>query len=1042
MKITALSVNNSVTLFFTMFAIAVVGTISYKTLPREASPDISIPLIFVHTIYPGAAPAEVEQQITRILERELKGIDNLKELRSTSQEGLSSVEVEFISGIDLDVARQKVRDKVDIAKAEFSNEVEEPVVYEINFSTFPILQVHLSGNVGGVRLKQIAEDLEDQIEGIPGVLRANLVGGLEREVQVFVDPEKLRLYHVTLNDVIATIEKEHLSIPGGDIKLGDVAYAVRLPGEVSNPENIANFVIKSIDRKPVFIRDVAQVVYGFKERASYARINGVESVALSIQKRTGANIIEVADEIKRIVAVEQEGWPAGIQAAFLADRSTDIRKMVHDLENNILSGIVLVILVLMFVLGLRQAVFVGMAIPFSMLITFITVQMSGITLNMIVLFSLVLALGMLVDNAIVVIENIYRHMQEGKSSKEAAIEATEEVGGAILVSTLTTLGAFFPLLFWPGIVGDFMYYLPLTVSIALSASLIVALTFNPVLCGSFMRVTIRKKDGLLAKTGKWIDALYYNNLTWALNHRFTVLSGTLLTFILVLTAFVFLNNGVEFFPTAEPSQIYVDIELPPGTKLEKTDRIISELEEKVTSIPDLKTLAASSGAGSQDGFGSASTRGNAQGRIILDLIDRMDRQQSSFLTLEQTRERVSSLPGVTIEVDRPEEGPPVGLPVVIEISGDDFEKLGKIAAKVKELIVDIPHLVSLDDDFEKSRPELLIDLNRTEAARLGLNTQSVASTVRTAVNGTKAGIFRQGENEADITVRFKESSRSTIHDLEQLTIHNENEVPVTLSSVARIHKTESLTSIKHKDQKRVVTISADVTSPPQAAPVLMEVKSRIAKAKDLLPEGYTIQYAGQNKDEDESKEFLSKAFLYALFLVLTLMIAKFNSVRIPLIIITSVLMSMIGVLIGLMVTNIPFGIIMTGLGVISLAGIVVNNAIVLLDYGEQLHKSGLPRRETVLKTGARRMRPVILTAITTLLGLIPLTTGVEFDFVNLQFITGGESSQWWRSMGIAVMFGLAFATFLTLFLVPVLYDFYLGSIEKKAMKLKTREKQL
>ena len=1031
MSLPSISVNNRVTLFFIMFALLIVGSSAYISLPRESSPDISIPLIYVQTVYPGAAPAEVEQQVTRILERELKGVDNLKELRSSSLEGISIVEVEFVSGLDMDVARQKVRDKVDIAKTDFSTEVEEPMIQEINFSDFPIIQVNLSGAVGAVTLKNLAEDLEDLIESVPGVLRATLVGGLEREVQVNVDPEKLRIFGVGLEDVVLAVSKEHLSIPGGDLKLGDFSYAVRLPGEVKDPLEIAGFVVKTVDKNPIFIRDIATVSFGFKERASYARINGQESVSVSVQKRIGANIIEVTDEVKKIVLQEQQSWPQGVTATFLADQSKDIRKMVKDLENNILSGIILVILVLMFVLGLRQAVFVGLAIPFSMLITFLVVQISGLTLNMVVLFSLVLALGMLVDNAIVVIENIYRHIEEGSPPELAAIEATNEVGGAILVSTLTTLGAFFPLLFWPGIVGDFMYYLPLTVTIALSASLLVAFTFNPVLCSRFIRPKVEKPRTRVGKMGIKIEELYIKSLGWALGHRWIVILSSLAALFVVFSLFVKFNNGVEFFPSTEPPQIYVDIELPPGTRLEKTDRIVLEIERRIKDIPDMKTMSGGSGQGSQSDFGSSGGTGSTQGRIILDLLDREERQQSSFLTMDEIRVKVSDFAGVNVEVDRPEEGPPVGLPVVIEVSGDDFEMLGAISSKVQALISDIPNLVSLDDDFDKARPEFLIKLNRTEAARLGLSTQLVASTVRTAINGTKAGIFRQGEEEADITVRLSAEGRSNLDNLEKLTLYNEDDIPIELASIAEITRTASLTSIRHKDQKRVVTISGDVTSPPMAEPVLNEVKKRIAESPGLLPEGYGVRYAGQETDQRESEEFLSKAFLYALFLVMTLMVAQFNSFRIPLIIISSVIMSMIGVFLGLMVTQTPFGIIMTGLGVISLAGIVVNNAIVLLDYGEQLYRKGLSRRETVMRAGSRRMRPVILTAVTTLLGLIPLTTGIEFDFSNFHFTTGGESSQWWQSMGIAIMFGLAFATFLTLILVPVLYDFYLASVEKR-----------
>jgi len=1047
MRFIDICLKHRATVFFITVGALILGAMAYATLPRESSPDISVPVIIVYTLYPGASPADIESQITRPVERELKGLEGLKELTSTSQESASVVTVEFDSGTDIDDALQKVRDRVDRAEVDFPEDAEEPVLQEINFSDIPILQVNLSGEVGPVVLKRLAEDLEDRLEGIPGVLRVNVVGGLEREVRVDVDPRKLQLYGLALDDVVDAIDDENVSIPGGDLDLGDLTFAVRVPGEVGQPLEVADFVIRAEGGSPIFVRDVATVTWGFKDRSSYARIDGEEAVALTIQKRTGANIIEVADEVKRQVDDESTRWPAGVQATVLADQSKEIHRMVEDLENNILSGLVLVIVVLMFALGFRNALFVGLAIPFSMLLTFVVIQLSGTTLNMVVLFSLVLAVGMLVDNAVVVIENIYRHMQEGKSRLVAASVATKEVGAAILVSTLTTVGAFAPILFWPGVVGDFMKYLPQTLIIALMASLAVAFALNPVLGATFMKVapedrfaSTRKPRGLRRVTdalGERIVGAYRATLSWALDHRTWVLAGTLALFLGVVGAYGVFNHGIEFFPDVEPPQILVDVEMPPGTRLEKTDAVVQELESRLGGLPDLEITAAGSGAGSQAQFGgSQGGGGSTQGRITLDLFDREERVQSSFLTLEQVRERTAGIPGVTLEVDKPDEGPPVGKPVVIEVTGEDFATLGTIAARIRRTIEDIDGLVSLDDDFDLARPELVVRVDRTQAARLGLTTRDVATTVRTAVNGTEASIYRYGEDEADITVRLQEGSRTSIQDLSGLKLVTPSGGQVPLSSVARVERASALTSIQHKDQKRVVTISGDVTSPELAEPVRQEARARLEAMPDLLPAGYQMIFAGQQEDEEEAKTFLSQAFLFAVLIVLGLMVAKFDSLAIPVIIITSVLMSMVGVLLGLMVTGLPFGIIMTGLGVISLAGIVVNNAIVLLDYAEQLRARGLPRREVVMETGLRRMRPVLLTAVTTILGLIPLSTGVEFNFRALALSTGGESSQWWRSMGVAVIFGLAFATFLTLVVVPVLYDLLLQVREWNARRRK------
>ena len=1045
MSLVDLALRYRFTVFFLLAAVMITGSISYITLPRESSPDVSIPLIIVYTLYPGASPEDVESQLSRPLERELQGVEGLKKLTSASQESASVVTVEFISGTNIDDAMQKVRDRVDRAKPDLPEEAEDPVLQEVNFSDFPVVQVNLAGDVGPVVLKRLAEELQDRLEALPGVLRAGVVGGVEREVQVQVDPERLRLYDLSLQDVVDAVERENVAIPGGDLDLGDLSYAVRVPGEVARPEQVGDFVIVARRGAPVFVRDVATVRFGFEDRDSYARINGEESVALAVQKRLGANIIEVADRVKATVDEMRPSWPAGVKASILGDQSKDIRRMVADLENNILSGLVLVVLVLMFALGLRNAVLVGLAIPFSMLLTFTLIEASGTTLNMIVLFSLVLAVGMLVDNAVVVIENIYRHMQEGKSRLEAAGIATHEVGGAIITSTLTTVGAFAPLLFWPGVIGDFMYYLPVTVSAVLLASLLVALTVNPVMAATFMRLPATASPGSTAaegtavprrsrldRLGHGLTAGYRRLLETALDHRLLFLAAAGVLFLAVFGLYGgVLNTGVEFFPETEPAQIFADLDLPPGTRLDKTDQVVRELEGRLAGTPDLRVLASSVGAGSQADFAVQQGGDATKARLILDLVDRPLRAQSSFLTLAEVRRKAAGLPGVTLDVNRPPDGPPVGDPLVIEISGQDFRVLGEIASRVRSLIADIPGLVSLDDDFDLARPELRVIVDRTQAARLGLSMDKVARTVRTAINGTEASVYRYGKDEADVVVRLQAAAR-TLADLERLTVVTDDGEQIPLSVIARLERTSSLSAINHKGQRRVVTVSGKVTSPELAEPVRSEARRRLEAAGNLLPPGYILGFAGQSEDEEETKAFLSRAFLYAVLVVLALMVAKFNSLAIPTIVITSVLMSMVGVLIGLMVSGLPFGIIMTGLGVISLAGIVVNNAIVLLDYGEQLRAQGMPRRQLVIETGLRRLRPVLLTAITTVLGLIPLATGVELDFHTLVLSTGGESSQWWKGMAVAVIFGLGFATFLTLVLVPVLYDLLLDLRERRA----------
>lgn len=1036
MRLTEFALARPTATWFFLVAVIVTGVNAYLTLPREAAPDVTVPLIIVSTPFPGASPADVEMLVTRHVERELQGLDGLKTLTSASVESASVVTVEFVSGTDIDAALQKVRDKVDRAKVDFPRDAEEPVLEDVNFAEFPIVQVSLAGGVGPEVLKRLAEDLQDRLEGLPGVLRVNVVGGLEREVKVDVDPQRLRLYGLSLQDVVDAVANEHLSVPSGELKIGPQALSVRVPGEVEAPLEIADFVVESRGGRPVRVRDVATVSFDFADRSSYARINGAEAVTLTVQKRSGANIIALVDAVKRVVTEERQRWPSGVRASILGDQSKDIRSMVADLENNILSGMVLVVGVLMFALGLRNSLLVGLAIPCSMLLTFVLLQLFGVTLNMIVLFSLVLAVGMLVDNAIVVVENIFRHMQEGRTGIAAAQTAVREVGGAVLVSTLTTVGAFFPLLFWPGITGDFMFYLPVTVSLVLTASMVVAFTINPVLASAFMRVTPVPAGETQRLTeerliGPRLLAAYRWLLETALRRRAATLAVAAGVFAVVLGLFVLFNHGVEFFPETEPRQIFVDVDMPPGTRLENTNALAAELERRLAGLPDVDVVAVGVGRGSQAEFGGSEGGGVTKARVSIDLFDRRERSQNAFLTLAEVRQRTAGLPGATIDVDRPRDGPPVGLPLAIEVAGEDFAQLGAVAARIRQALAEIPGLVSLDDDFDMARPEVTVRVDRVRAARLGLSTRDIGSTLRTALQGQTAALFRYGEEDADIRVRLAEPFRQRLEDLEQLTVAAEGGTHVPLSAVATLERAAALPVIRHKDRKRVVTVSGKVTAPQLAEPVRREARRRLAAIPDLLPPGVTVTFAGQTEEEDEAKRFLSQAFLFAFMIVLLLIVGTFNSLAVPLIIMTSVFMAMVGVLVGLLVTGQPFGIIMTGLGVISLAGIVVNNAIVLLSYGEQLWGQGLPRREVVLLAGLRRLRPVTLTAITTILGLLPLASGVEIDFRALAIATGGESSQWWRGMAVAVIFGLGFATFVTLVVVPVLYDYLLQARERR-----------
>jgi len=1015
-----------------VFIIIVTGSSSYMSLPREASPDITIPVIIVSTPYFGVSPSDMETLVTQPIEQELKNIGDVKEITSSSSEGISSITIEFEPNTDIDSALQKVRDKVDVAKTELPDDAEEPVIQEINFSDFPVMIVNISGDYGLERLKGIAEDLEDKIEGITGVLSVTVTGGLEREVKVNLDPEKLRYYNLSVKDVIDTIKDENLTIPGGSIDIGSYKYLVRVPGEFEATSIIENLILKSIDGRPIYMRDVAHVMYGFKEPTSHARLNGIQCVSLSITKRSGENLIRMADEIKELLETEKEKYPSGVTFSITADASNDIRKMVDDLENNIISGLILVLLVLLAFLGFRTSLFVALAIPFSMLISFFVLQSLGFTLNMVVLFSLILALGMLVDNAIVIVENIYRHGEEGLDMTMAAKRGTSEVAMPVIIATITTLCAFFPMIFWPGIMGEFMNYLPKTLIVTLSASLFVALVINPVFCAKLLRV--KKREGSIGDRSdhKVLVRWYKVSITYALKYPLVTLLVSVMTLVVVVILYIFLGKGVEFFPDTDPSKIFIEIEAPLGTRLDVTNEITRSAEKGVGNYPDIKHYVANSGVstGKFDMGGSSDGGPANKARISVDFVDMEKRSRSSELTSDDIRKNVMKISGALIKVQKERHGPPTGAPVNIEISGDNYEKLGQLSESAMKIIENVAGVVDLDDDYKVGNPEVKIWIDREKAALYDLTTRKIANTIRTAIRGTEASTYREFENEYDITVRFREEKRSSIQDIKDIVIaHEGRQVP--LSNIANIELSSGPGSIMRKDLKRVVTVTADVEGRLKTK-ALAEVQEKLKKLG--LPAGYSIDYTGEQEEQKKAEDFLKRAFVLAVLMIAFMLVLEFNSLVTSSIIMFSVILSMIGVFVGLIITQTPFGIIMTGIGVISLAGVVVNNAIVLLDYVIQLRERGIEKMDAIITAGMTRLRPVLLTAVTTILGLIPMATGFYFDFKKMHWITGSESAQWWGPMAVAVIFGLAFATVLTLLVVPVLY-LVLDNLSEKMKKM-------
>ncbi len=1025
MYITKLSVKHSLTIYVLIVIIIAFGIFSYFSIPRESFPEVKIPLIIVSTVYSGVSPEDIESLVTQKIEKEIKGISGIKEITSTSNEGFSSIIVEFEPDVELDTALQKVRDRVDLAKPELPEETEDPVITEINVSEIPIMTVNIAGECGLIKLKKIAEDLEDEMEAVPGILDVSVIGGLEREVQVNIDPRRLNFYRISFQDVIDTIKDENLTIPGGNIDIGRFKNLIRIPGEIELPDQIRNFVVKSEDDKVVYVKDVADVLYGFKEKSTISRLNGKESVSLSIQKRTGENIIRVSDEIKEILTRAEKSFPQGTEVSIIADLSKDIHLMVRELENSIIAGLILVVAVLMIVMGIRNSLIVATAIPLSMLITFILLVFIDYTLNMIVLFTLILVVGMLVDDAIVVVENIFRHREGGEAAVEASLNGTNEVAIPVVSSTITTIVAFLPMLFWPGIVGDFMGYLPVVLIVSLSASLLVSLTMNPVICASLMKLNPKKIVIEKQKSG-----LFYRNyrkfLLFAIGTRRSRILTLVFMFLLLIITFIayaFLGLGVEFFPDVEPNNLFIRVNAPSGINLETSDALVKKIESRVTNTPDMENFISNVGSqGELIDIGSGGTESSNKSQIIIDLKDIEEREQSSFLTLEQLRGKMEDLTGAKIETVKEEHGPPTGAAINIEVSGDRFDTLIRLSSEIQQRIKDIPGLVNLRDDYDEGKPEIRVKVDRVMAALAGLSTSLVANTIRTAINGTEASKYRVGEDEYDITVRLAADFRKNIEDLQSLMITNdetEDQIPIT--AVADIEMGVGPTAIIRKDLKRVITVQGDVVKTKGRTENTVRNEAMNILKDFPLPAGYKISFTGQNVEQEESQDFLSWAFWVAILLIALVLITQFDSIIIPITILVSVILSLIGVMWGLMITRMPFGIIMTGIGVISLAGVAVKNAIVLLDFIIQLRAQGYSKLDAIIEAGTIRLRPVMLTAATTILGLIPLTTGINFDFIDFKWTIGGESSQWWSPMGVAVIFGLAFATILTLVVVPVTY---------------------
>jgi multidrug efflux pump len=1036
------AIDHRQTVMVLIVLVAFLGVVTYLSIPREAFPEIQIPYIIVNTRCAGVAPADVESSVTLEIEKKLKSLSDVEHITSSSREGSSAIIIEFSPDMDSDKALQRVRDKVAEAKSLLPADADEPTLSEIDVSQFPVLMVNVHGQASLVKLKEIAEALQDRIEGIKGVLSADLSGELTRQIRVLVDRDRLAAYQIPVPRFLALIQSEEKNVTGGLLKGSNFQLSVRVPGEFASPLDIFGLILETRDGKPIYLSDVATVVDTFEDRLSIARFDGKPCVTLAVRKRSGENIIRIAKEVRAIIDAAQPLLPAGVKISTSLDSSKTIRKLVADLENSLATAVIFIVLSLVLFLGFRASLIVAVAIPLSALISIAVIASLGMTLNMIVLFSLILALGMMVDNSIVIVENIYRHREEGLGRIEAAKVATREVFWPVVTSQLTTIAAFAPMLFWPGIMGKVMGYLPRTVIITLVASLVVALLMNPAIAVAWMPRRIRRAghrgtqhvaDPPAAKatstpfSGTLLVRAYTPIIRGALRVRWLTVLIALAALVGSMAAFGRYNGQVEFFPRTDPNEAAITLKGSPGMRLEATDALARRAEAATEGFDNIQYTVTGVGAGAAGAremlFGGAGGADH-QARVSIDFTDFDTRQTPAVQTIAAIRTRLADLAGAEVKVEEQQMGPPTGTAVNIELSGPDYRVLADWMRRVKAAVATVPGVTNVRDDLEEVKPELRITVDRRRAALLGVNTAAVAATIRASLSGLVVGTYREGEDDYDIVVRLPEESRRRVADLDAVTIASPTGAAIPISAVTRREYVSGLGTIRRKDHARVITVSADSLPGYNNRTVLMAAQAAVAPLVAQLPPGYTVQYTGEREEQQKASDFLAKAGIVALLLIALILVTEFNSLALPFIILISVVCSWIGVFAGLTITGMPFGVIMGGIGVIALAGVVVNNAIVLIDYTEQLRRRGLGTFEAALRAGQTRLRPVLLTAIASIVGLLPMALGWNLDVLRLTFTTRSETAQFWRQMAVVTIFGLAVATALTLVVVPVLYTYF------------------
>ncbi|MBC6608583.1 efflux RND transporter permease subunit [Hymenobacter sp. BT188] len=1095
-KPTSWSIDNKTSVYIITLLLCVAGVFAYIKLGKEKFPDIVIPRIIVATVYPGTSPTDIENLVTRQLEKEIKSVNGVKKINSTSNQDYAIVDVEFSSDVDVQYAKQLIKDAVDKASSELPSDLPTPpTVQEVNLSELPIMNINLAGNLSVIQLKKFADDFQDKIEALPEITRVDIVGALEQQVNVDVDLNKLRASRLGFTDIQRAIAGENITISGGSIDVGNQKRAVRVAGQYVRAADIADIQIKNLNGSAVRLGDIATVEDAFKERESYARLDGKPAITLNVVKRQGENLIDASDKIKQIIDDSKKTLPKELDITVTGDTSNDTRVTLHDLINTIIIGFLLVTLILMFFMGTTNALFVGLSVPLSMFLAFVLLPTFDFSLNMIVLFAFLLALGIVVDDAIVVIENTHRllHEHPEMTTKQAAKYAAGEVFVPVLAGTLTTVAPFVPLLFWPGIVGSFMFYLPVTLILTLMASLIVAFIMNPVFAVSFMEredhhnAERPKLDKnfligmgvllLIALIGYLMGSPFVGNLmitvivlcflnkfvfvhmiagfqtkilprfqngyasvvTWALRHPALIMGSMVVLFIGSFFAVAARQPKVDFFPKGDPKFVYTYLKMPVGTRVEVTDSVARELEKRIYGVigrnnPDVESVISNVAIGAGDP-GEATATGVSQSHLakvgvaFKELSERTGPATSTYM--DKIREVVKGIPGTEVSVDQEASGPPTGKPIAIEVSGDDYPELAKLSKKVISYLdsTNIGGIEDLRSNLEDRNPEIAVNIDRVRANREGISTAQIGMEVRTAIYGYEASKFKTADDDYPIQVRYAKPYREDVNAIlnSPLTFRDATgqirQVPI--SSVAEVKYGTTYGGIKRKDVKRVITISSNVLNGFTGPDVVREIETALKAFP--TPAGYTIKMGGAQEDQKETSDFLGIAAVGALALIFIILVTQFNSVSKPIIILTEVIFSIIGVMLGLAITGMNVSIVMTGVGIIALAGIVVKNGILLVEFTDMLRSQGMPLRQAIVLAGRTRLNPVILTATAAILGLIPLAIGLNIDFYEMfnsfepHFFIGGESVVFWGPLAWTIIFGLSFATIITLVVVPVMY---------------------